>query len=118
MTCNNSGILINRDFSKGYIWFTAVVASTHVLHCLNHAGVWPVPPASVVIPLIAHSHLDAGQDTAGQHRSHAGQSGEQKRRHSRFLFMSRLGDKSNLGVRAIVLPASHRRDSDFSNTKY
>lgn len=52
----------------------AVVASSHVLHGLNHAGVRPVPPASVVVPLVAHGHLDAWQDTAGQHRSHAGQS--------------------------------------------
>lgn len=50
------------------------MASAHVLHSLDHVCVRPVPPASAVIPFIPHGHLNAGQHTAGQHRSHAGQS--------------------------------------------
>lgn len=59
---------------KGYIWLAAIVASAHALHSLHHVCVRPVPPASVVVALVAHGHLDVGQHAAGQHGSHAGQS--------------------------------------------
>lgn len=59
---------------KGYIWLTDVVASTHALHSLHHVCVWPVSPAGVVVSLVTHGYLNARQHTAGQHRSHAGES--------------------------------------------
>ncbi len=59
---------------KGYVWLTDVVASSHALHRLHHVCVGPGAPAGVVVPLVAHRHLDAGQHAAGEHRSHAGQS--------------------------------------------
>lgn len=63
-----------RSPLKGYVWLTDIVASAHALHSLHHAGVGPVAPAGAVIPLVTHSHLDAGQHAASQHGSHAGQS--------------------------------------------
>lgn len=65
---------LKKRLQKGYVRLTDIVASTHALHSLHHVGVRPVPPASVVIPLVAHGHLDARQHPAGQHRGHAGQS--------------------------------------------
>ena len=52
--------------------FTGLVL--HILWCVSTCvSVRPVSPESVVIPLIAHSHFDGGKQTAGQHKSHAGQ---------------------------------------------
>lgn len=58
---------------KGYVWLTDYVAGPHALHSLHHVSLRPVPPAGVLVPLVAHGHLNVGQHTAGQHRSHAGQ---------------------------------------------
>lgn len=87
------------------------MASAHALHSLHHVCVRPVPPASVVVPLVAHGHLDAGQHAAGQHRSHAGQSETAADSQLRFFIKSRLRDKTDQGVRIIALPVSDRRDS-------
>lgn len=60
--------------TKGYIWLSDVVACAHALHSLHHVCVRPVPPAGIVIPLVAHGHLDARKHAACQHWGHAGQS--------------------------------------------
>ena len=64
-------------FLKGYVWLTDGVAGSHALHRLHHAGVGPVAPAGVLVLLVAHGHLDAGQRLAGEHGGHAGEAGGQ-----------------------------------------
>lgn len=93
---------------KGYVRFAVVVTGAHALHRLHHAGVGPATPAAAFFALVTHRDLQIGQHSAGQERSHAGQTEPKKEDNpfiynNVFLFMSRIYSELHrypMGLRA------------------
>lgn len=72
------------DSMKGYVRFTVVVTGTHALDRLHHVSVGPATPAAAFVTLVTHGDLQIGQHSAGQERSHAGQT-EPKKEENPFI---------------------------------